>query len=62
MGQLGHYLRQSPDDWKQVCLKASQKNPWFTPEFIELSTQSITKEFLDEEKLTTLSRDRKSVD
>ena len=51
MSFLGDYLKQNPEDWQLAKQKASIKNPWFTENFIEKATESITEQFLDFKKL-----------
>ena len=49
--QLGEYILSGAADWQEAKHKASLTNPWFTPEFIDLATGNIAKNFLDKEKL-----------
>jgi len=53
---LGIYLKQNGPAWQEAKEKASAKNHWFTPAFIELATNNIIDEFLDEEKLRSLAK------
>jgi hypothetical protein len=49
--QLGEYILSDAADWQEAKHKASLTNPWFTPEFIDLATVNIAKNFLDKQKL-----------
>jgi len=49
--QLGEYILSNPVEWQETKHKASLTNPWFTPEFIDLATGNISKNFLDKAKL-----------
>ena len=49
--QLGEYILSDAADWEEAKHKASLTNPWFTPEFIDLATGNIAKNFLDKQKL-----------
>ncbi|MEJ7821313.1 MAG: acyl-CoA reductase [Chitinophagaceae bacterium] len=51
MIELGKYLQSDNEELKITKHKAFEKNRWFTPEFINLSLNNITKEFLQKEKL-----------
>ena len=52
LAHLGKYLQNGSSEWQQTQLEASQKNPWFIPEFITLSIKNIAEQFLDENKLS----------
>ena len=54
--QLGHYLQQNTPEWQETILKAGQKNPWFTPEFVQIATNHLVHEFLDKSKLEAWCR------
>lgn len=49
--QLGEYILSDSSEWQKTKQEASLRNPWFTPEFIDLAAQNIAKNFLDKEKL-----------
>ena len=49
--QVGNYMQRNTLEWQQVKEQASRKNPWFVPEFIEMSADNIRKEFLQKDKL-----------
>lgn len=51
--ELKKYLLQNDPAWQEAKLKASIINPWFTPEFIELSVNNIIAHFLDDAALQT---------
>jgi hypothetical protein len=46
LSRLGEYMLSNDDGWQQAKQKASQVNPWFTSEFIELSAKNIAENFL----------------
>ncbi len=46
--QLSVYILSSNNDWEATKERASIENPWFTPNFIETSTQNIAHQFLQE--------------
>jgi hypothetical protein len=46
MVQLGDYIQSDEDDWKQVQQKAYLENRWFVPEFIQLSSNNIARNYL----------------
>jgi len=48
---LGEYMMENGTEWKAVKEKAGHENPWFVPEFVELATLSISREFLKKDKL-----------
>ena len=52
MVNLGEYLRSNTIEWLMTKQKAFEKNPWFTPEFIQLACKNIYTEYLQKEKLT----------
>jgi len=49
--RLGDYILENGTEWQALKQEASIENPWFIPEFVELATTSIAKEFLKREKL-----------
>ncbi len=44
--QLGNYIQSNTTEWQEVKLYASQKNGWFTPEFIDIACNNIANNFL----------------
>ncbi len=50
--QLGEYLHSNPEEWQWAKQRAFEKNGWFIPQFIDLATNNITTQFLQEDKLT----------
>ncbi len=51
LAKLGDYLKQNTDEYQAVKERANRENPWFIPEFIELASNNIATQFLEEEKL-----------
>lgn len=52
MNKLGEYLVKKDDvQLNEIKKKAFERNKWFTEEFINLSFQNISSEYLDKEKL-----------
>lgn len=51
---LGKYILEKNNDFGQVKERAYYQNPWFIPEFIELSVQNIANAFLQKEQLELL--------
>ena len=49
--QLGKYILNNSEEWVEAKEMASRQNPWFVPEFIEISTNNIATQFLQEDKL-----------
>src|SRR5690242_19924591 len=56
LSRLGEYIIYGPAEWKRVKENAYRKNPWFTPEFIDLATQNIATSFLEENALSSWCR------
>jgi hypothetical protein len=52
MVELGKYIRSNTVEWLMIKQKAFEKNPWFTPEFIQLACTNILNEYLQKDKLT----------
>jgi hypothetical protein len=52
LARLGDYMQNNSHDWVAVKELANRSNPWFVPEFIEMAVESISKEFLQKDKLT----------
>jgi hypothetical protein len=51
LARLGEYMQNNGQDWIAAKEMAHRSNPWFVPEFIEMSATSIAEEFLQKEKL-----------
>jgi hypothetical protein len=51
MTQLGEYILSDGPQWNAAKEKAFLQNPWFTPEFINLSAHSIAQQFLQRNAL-----------
>lgn len=51
LSQLGGYFLENGEEWRMIKEKAAEQNPWFIPEFIELSVHNIAKSFLQEKLL-----------
>jgi hypothetical protein len=49
--QLGHFMQTDDEAWQAAKRKATNENPWFLPEFIQLSVNNICRRFLTEETL-----------
>jgi len=49
--QLGNYMSGHDSEWESAKQKATAENPWFTPEFIELSVRNIVERFLQPDAL-----------
>jgi hypothetical protein len=49
--KLGEYLVSNDEELSSVKQKAYEKNKWFTEEFVNLSLQNISSEFLKQSKL-----------
>ncbi len=49
--KLGHYLVNNSAELSSIKQKAYEKNKWFTEEFVNLSLQNISSQFLDRSKL-----------
>jgi hypothetical protein len=52
LDRLGKYILENNDNWQEAKHKAHVQNNWFTPEFIELATNTIARAFLQKEALT----------
>lgn len=48
---LGEYMLNDNEVFEAVKENASRENPWFTPEFIDVSIKNIVANFLQEDKL-----------
>src|SRR5687767_9347755 len=49
--ELGSYLAGQSPEWQDIKKKATEKNGWFTNEFIDIATKNICREFTDKDKL-----------
>ncbi len=49
--QIGRYMQNNSHEWQAIKEQASRANPWFVPEFIEMSATNIATEFLQRDKL-----------
>ena len=54
MVQLGRFMQTDDEAWQAAKQKATNENPWFLTQFIDLSVGNITEQFLTEEKLQSL--------
>lgn len=48
---LGEYIKNNEPEWQIVKEKANRLNPWFVPEFIEMSSANICECFLQRDGL-----------
>lgn len=53
---LGNYLRTNDPKWLDIKERAQRENGWFVQEFIDLASQNIANEFLDEQKLQSWAK------
>ena len=51
MNKLGNYLQTNDPEWEAAKLQAYQKNPWFTPDFIDIAVKNIVDNFLQKSML-----------
>lgn len=49
--QLGKYMSSNEPEWLNIQHQANISNPWFLPEFIQLSIRNIVTQFLQEDVL-----------
>ena len=49
--KLGVYMQNNGHDWVMAKEQTTRLNPWFVPEFIEMASENIIKEFLQRDKL-----------
>src|SRR4028118_2100893 len=54
--QLGNYMMSNDEKWIAVKEKAFAANPWFIPQFIDLSVKNIATQFLSEKELRTSAK------
>ena len=52
LARLGEYMQNNGQDWIAAKELANRSNPWFVPEFIQMSADSIRAEFLQKDKLS----------
>jgi hypothetical protein len=52
--QLGNYMQSSDGQWQHAKQTAYLENPWFIPEFVELSVNNIAHNFLQPYQLDQL--------
>jgi hypothetical protein len=53
--RLGKFMSSDDEAWQDAKRKATAENPWFIPEFIELSVTNIAGQFLTEDGLQKLT-------
>jgi len=51
LSRLGEYILSGEPEWKQAKAKATIENGWFIPEFIELASNNIARQFLKKDIL-----------
>ncbi len=51
LAESGKYMLSDAEPWKLARMRASEKNAWFTPEFIDSAVRNIALQFLDEKNL-----------
>ena len=51
VAELGEFMLSSHKDWINAKTKAFQHNPWFVPDFIDLSVNNIVQNFLNTDLL-----------
>ncbi len=49
--ELGQYILSDDQQWQMTKERASRENGWFIPEFVELATNTIAKNFLQRDIL-----------
>jgi hypothetical protein len=57
--RLGEYMENGNNEFQLIKEKASRENPWFVPEFIDLSIKNISGNFLNRNKLNEWVNDYK---
>jgi hypothetical protein len=50
--RLREFFFKNNLEWQEAKERAYRENPWFIPEFVELSVKNIAEKFLDEQSLT----------
>lgn len=51
MTEIGHYFKDNSEEWQEIKQQAYYKNGWFTTEFIDHASSTITDQFLAAHKL-----------
>lgn len=51
LAELGEYMQSDSAEWQAAKSRAFQFNPWFIPDFIELSSLNIAKNYLQKNLL-----------
>jgi hypothetical protein len=49
--RLGQYMLGNHEAWLEAKDNACRQNPWFIPDFVEISTRAIAENFLQKDKL-----------
>lgn len=52
--KLGNYILAADEQWIAIKDRAARENPWFTPEFIELSLKNIATNYLEASALSSV--------
>lgn len=52
LNQLAEYISAQPESWQRSIQTATQKNNWFTQNFVDLATANIVNAFLQKEELS----------
>ena len=52
--RLREYMVSDTDKWREIINRAHRENGWFIPEFIELSIQNITNNYLHPDQIQCL--------
>ena len=50
--KLGNYILSADEQWIAAKDRAARENPWFAPEFIELSLKNIADNYLQPSALS----------
>ncbi len=56
LARLQKYITSSDTDWLNIKKEAGERNPWFIPEFINLSAQNIASRFLEHDTLNNWTK------
>lgn len=54
--ELGEYIKQNAEEWRQAKKQAGLKNPWFTENFIDTASKNICENFLEKALLKKWAR------
>lgn len=54
--QLGKYILSNNENWQSIKERASRENAWFTPDFVEISSQNIAQQFLNKSYLNAWTK------